>query len=98
MRSALANRRDNNDGELRQFAERIGWLLFPMNEYCDYFGVRRGVWYAIEIKNPDCAGHADEFTYDERNFMAKVAAVGGRILLWRTKEDIMRDSGARVSA
>lgn len=97
-RSSLANRRDNNDHELKQFAERIGWQLFPVTEYCDYFGLRRGVWYAIEIKNPNCQGHADEFTYDERNFMAKVAACGGRILLWRTKDDILRDSNARVSA
>lgn len=93
-----AARRDNNDPELVTFARRIGWELFPVKEYCDYFGLRRGVWYAVEIKNPDCEGHADEFTRDERNFMAKVAACGGRILLWRTKDDVLRDSNARISA
>ena len=97
-RSHLANRRDANDDELRVFAERIGWKLFPVNDHCDYFALRRGVWYALEIKNPNCQGHADEFTRDERRFMADVAACGGRILLWRTKDDVLRDSNARVSA
>ena len=31
-RSNLANRRDANDPELKQFAERIGWQLFPVTE------------------------------------------------------------------
>lgn len=93
-----AARRDNNDAELKQFAERLGWKLFPLDQPCDYMALRRGVWYALEIKNPDCEGHADEFTRDERKFMADVAACGGRVLLWRTREDVLRDSNARVSA
>lgn len=94
-----AARRDGNDNdELRTFAERLGWRLWSLKEPCDYLGLRRGRWYTIEIKNPHCEGHADEFTYDERKFMAEVAACGGSILLWRTKDDIIRDSNARVSA
>jgi hypothetical protein len=93
-----AARRDNNDPELRTFAERMGWRLWQLKEPCDYIGLRRGVWFAIEIKNPDCEGHKDEFTYDEKKFIAEVSAVGGRILLWRTKDDVIRDSQARISA
>jgi len=59
--------------------------------------LRRGVWYALEIKNPDCQGHADEYTYDQRKFMAEVAAVGGRVLVWRSKSDVLADSNARMS-
>lgn len=93
-----AARRDANDNELKVFAERLGWRLWQLKEPCDYLALRRGVWYALEIKNPECEGHKDEFTYDERKFMAEVAACGGRILLWRTKDDVIRDSNARISA
>jgi len=93
-----AARRDNNDGDLRKFAERLGWRLWPLKEPCDYLGLRRGEFHAVEIKNPDCEGHADEFTADEIKFMTEVKNCGGRILVWRRESDVLRDSGARVSA
>lgn len=93
-----AARRDANDNELKVFAERLGWRLWQLAKPCDYLGLRRGQWFAIEIKNPDCEGHADEFTNDEKKFIAEVAQVGGRVMLWRTKDDVIRDSNGRVSA
>jgi hypothetical protein len=93
-----AARRDVNDSELKVFAERVGWKLWKLDTPCDYLGLRRGVWWPIEIKDPDKEGHADEFTYDQRKFMAETFACGGRVLVWRTKEDVMRDSNARTTA
>lgn len=93
-----AARKDANDPELKTFAERLGWRLFEIRTPCDYIGLRRGVWHTIEIKNPDCEGHADEFTDDEKRFIATVAQAGGTVLLWRTKQDVTRDSDGRISA
>lgn len=93
-----AARRDSVEPELVTFARRIGWELWKLDTPCDWLGLRRGTWYAIEIKDPDKRGHADEFTYDQRRFLADVAARGGRVLVWYVREDIMRDSGARATA
>lgn len=60
--------------------------------------LRRGKWHVVEIKNPAKEGHADEFTYDQRKFRAEVFACGGKLLTWRTKDDVFRDSNARISA
>jgi hypothetical protein len=93
-----ATRRDANEPELVGFARDLGWRLWKLDKPADWIALRRGRWEVVEIKNPDCEGHADEFTYDERKFIAEVAAVGGRILLWRTKDDVIRDSNAKVTA
>lgn len=91
-------RRDNNDHDLVTFARQFGWRCWKLDQPCDYLALRRGVWYALEIKNPECEGHAEEYTYDQRKFLAEVAAVGGRVLVWRTRGDVMQASNARVSA
>lgn len=103
--SKYAQRRDRNEPELVQFAKRLGWRLWQIQTprttddlALDWAGLRRGVWHIIEIKHPDCEGHADEFTAQEKIFMADVFACGGKILVWRTKECVMRDSNARQSA
>lgn len=93
-----AARRDVVEPELVKYARQFGWRLWKLDQPCDWLGLRRGVYYPIEIKDPAKQGHADEFTMDQKKFMAEVFAVGGRILVWRTKEDVMLDSGARVSA
>jgi len=93
-----AARRDNNEPEVIAFAKLIGWRLWSLGKPCDWLGLRRGAWHTIEVKNPNQEGHADEYTPDQRKFMAEVAACGGRVLVWRTKEDVMQDSGARASA
>lgn len=91
-------RRDNNEPEVIKFAGNIGWKFWKLSQPCDWLGLRRGQWFTVEVKNPNQEGHADEYTPAQRKFMADVAACGGRVLVWRSKEDVMRDSGARVSA
>lgn len=98
MTKRYAARRDQNEPELISFAQNLGWRFWKLDTPCDWLGLRRGVWWPVEIKAPDKEGHADEYTYDQRKFLAEVAAVGGRVLVWRSKEDCMRDSGARPAA
>jgi len=93
-----AGRRDNNDPALKQFAERLGWWLIKTDEPTDYIGFRRGVCHLIEIKNPDCKGHADEYTQKQRIFHTDAFNRGVRILVWRTQQDVLDDSNARASA
>lgn len=93
-----AGRRDNNDSSLRAIAERLGWWLIQTDEPTDYIGVLRGVYNLIEIKNPDCEGHADEYTDKQKIFHQLALNRGAPILVWRTENDILRDSQARRSA
>jgi hypothetical protein len=93
-----ANRRDNNEEPLIELAKRLGWTFWQMNDPADWLALRRGVWYVLEIKNPDCEGHADEFTGKQVIFHADVKARGGKVLVWRTEEDVLRDSSSRRSA
>lgn len=93
-----ALRRDDNEPELVKLASRLGWRFWKLHEPSDWLSLRRGVWHVIEIKNPNCEGHADEYTYDQRKFRAEVFACGGRLVTWRTKDDVFRDSNARPSA
>lgn len=101
----FAQRRDHNEPELIKFAKLLGWyfkgVAAPRSKTdlpSDWVGLFRGKWHVIEIKNPDKEGHANEFTDGQREFHADVFSRGGRILVWRTKEDVTGDSQARVSA
>jgi hypothetical protein len=93
-----AARRDAVEPELVTFARRIGWELWKLDKPCDWLGLRRGVWFPIEIKDPGVRNHADAFTVSQRLFLADVAARGGRVLVWYSKEDVMADSNARATA
>lgn len=90
-----AARRDNNEPELVTLATRLGWRLWKMHEPVDWLGLRRGKWHVIEIKNPDCEGHADEYTPQQRIFLRDVHNCGGRVLVWRTIDDVVSDSNSR---
>lgn len=90
-----AARRDRNEPALILVAEQLGWKLWKLNEPCDWIGLRRGRFHLIEIKHPDCEGHADEFTPQQRIFHRDVENCGGKVLIWRRDTDVMRDSGAR---
>ncbi len=68
--------------------------MFKLNEWGDWLGLRRGRWEIIEIKNPIKEGHADEYTAKQKIFHTDVKNMGGRILIWRTDADVLRDSGA----
>jgi hypothetical protein len=96
-----AARRDANESELVVLAHSLGWRLWKLHEPADWLALRRGQWHVVEIKNP--GGHrregaADEYSHDQRKFRAEVFACGGRLLTWRTKDDLFRDSNARASA
>lgn len=93
-----ALKRDANEPELVKLAHSLGWRFWKLHEPADWLALRRGVWHVVEIKNPDCEGHADEYTYDQRKFRAEVFACNGRLLTWRTKDDVFRDSNARITA
>lgn len=93
-----AARRDNNESPLVLLAQRLGWWLTKLNEPCDWLGWRRGQWHAIEIKNPDCEGHADEFTAKQLQFHVEAAKRGAQVLIWRTDDDVLQSSNARNSA
>lgn len=93
-----AARRDNNESELIKLAEQLGWWMIPLAEPWDWVGWRRGQWLPIEIKNPDCEGHADEFTAKQRMHHTEAFKRGAKILIWRTADDVIRDSQARASA
>lgn len=93
-----AQRRDSNELPLVRFAERLGARLWRLDEPCDFLMLFRGRWEAVEIKNPEQEGHADEYTLLQREFHAEVFQRGGRVLVWRTKDDCLRDLGGRVAA
>ena len=90
-----AARRDANEPDLITVAEQLGWRLWKMHKPADWLGLRRGVWFVVEIKNPDCQGHADEYTTQQKIFHRDVTNCGGKVLVWRTEADLLRDSGAR---
>jgi hypothetical protein len=83
---------------LLSLARPLGWEFWKLNEPCDWLGLFRGQWYTIEVKNPECEGHRDEFTVKQILFHKEVKQRGGRVLIWRRHEDILADSGARLSA
>lgn len=93
-----AARRDDNDSTLAAGARALGWWLIKTDEPGDYLGGYRGQWYVVEIKNPDKEGHKDEFTDDQRQFHAEAFRRGLPVLVWRTADDVYRDSQARRCA
>lgn len=93
-----AARGDANEPELIEFARNLGWTLWKMDTPADWLGLRRGKWEVIEVKNPDCEGDLDEFTAEQKIFSRDVFVRSGKILIWRTKDDVLRDSNARVTA
>lgn len=58
----------------------------------------RGYWTLVEIKNPDCEGHKDEYTPDQILLMARLRERYIRWWTWRTEGDVLRDLGAKRSA
>jgi hypothetical protein len=93
-----ANRRDENDPVLAKGARALGWWLIKTDKPGDYLGGYRGAWYIVEIKNPEKHGHADEFTEDQKEFHVEAYRRNLPVLVWRTVEDVYRDSQARRCA
>lgn len=90
-----AKRRDNNEPQLKSVATSLGWWLISLDKPVDFLGYRRGQWHVIEIKNPDCEGHADEFTPEQQIFHADAKHRQAPVLIWRTVDDVLRSSGAK---
>ena len=93
-----AARRDNNEAEVIALARQLYWSLWKMHEPADWLGLFRGQWHVIEVKNENCEGHADEFTGKQKIFHTDVKNRNGKILIWRTEADVIRDSGAKRCA
>jgi hypothetical protein len=86
----FAGRRDKNDGELAQLAQRIGGKLVKIGPLDYWLGIR-GRWFPVEIKDPAREGHANEYTKDQREFMADCHARQLPVLIWRTSDDVLSD-------
>lgn len=95
MMPRYAGKRDKNEPGLVKIAREVGWYMKKMNTPVDWLGLYLDQWQVIEIKNPDKKGHADEFTDDEIEFHAMIKDRGGKVLIWRTEKDVIRDSRAR---
>jgi len=88
-----AARRDANEPQLVTFARALGWWLTKLDEPCDWLGCRRGVWYPIEVKTED-----GELTAKQQIFHREAFKRGARVLIWKSTDDVLRDSNARQSA
>lgn len=97
MTRFLRHRRDNNHHALVTLAERIGGYWRPEGPF-DGWLHWRGQWKLVEIKNPDCEGHADEYTDDQIILMAKLKERGIKWEVWRTENDVYQSVGARWTA
>lgn len=86
-------RRDDNEPEVVKFARRLGWALWKLDEPCDWLGCRRGVWYPIEIKTED-----GKLTTKQKIFHRDAFNMGAQVLVWKSTDDVLRDSYARVTA
>ncbi len=92
-----AARRDDNEKPLVVLARAIGgvWIYAPP---FDGWLCWRGQWKLVEVKNPNCEGHADEYTDDQIKLMANLKARGIRWEIWRTENDVYQTVGARWTA
>lgn len=88
-----AARRDGNEQKLVKFAERLGWWLTKLDEPCDWLGCRRGVWFPIEIKSEDGTLTAKQQIWHRDAFNRSAP-----ILVWRSTDDVLKDSQAKRSA
>jgi hypothetical protein len=94
MTRHLRHRRDNNHGELIRIAEQLGACYLPDGP-CDGWLHWRGSWNLLEIKNPNCEGHKDEYTPEQIRLFARLKERGIRWWVWRVEGDVYRDLGAR---
>lgn len=82
-----AARRDANELDLVKIARQLHWLLWKLDEPCDWLGLHRGRFHAVEIKTED-----GELTGNQVIFHRDVSNAGGKVLVWRTLDDILRDT------
>lgn len=91
----LRCRRDRNEPELAKLATALGVWLIPTNWPTDFLAWFRDRWDLVEIKRPDKAGWASEYTSKQKAFREKAEQVGARLVTWRTDADVYAHVGAR---
>jgi hypothetical protein len=93
-----AKRRDLCEPELVKLARTLGAWMIKLDEPCDWLMWYRGNWQPVEVKDPGCEGHADEFTPAQRAFRAEAFRRCAKLIVWRTREDVFNVLGARQTA
>lgn len=91
-------RRDNVEPDLVKVAQRLGAWLVKLDQPCDWLLWFRGRWDLVEIKDPGCEGHADEFTPAQRRFRAEAFRRGAPLIVWRTNDDVFKTLNGRIGA
>lgn len=91
-------RRDDNDSVLAVFAAGLGPWLIRTDFPADYLVWFRGQWDLVEIKDPAKQGWASEFTDAQKAFRREAALRGARLIVWRTRADVLAYVGAREAA
>jgi hypothetical protein len=92
-----AAKRDAKESDLVILARELGayWICAaPLDGWLWW----RGFWRLVEVKNPACEGHKDEYTPDQLKLMMSLRERGIAWHVWRTEADVYRDLGARRSA
>jgi len=90
-------RRDENEPPLIRVAEQIGANFFREGPL-DHWMAWRGLWVPVEIKDPDLLGQAHEYTPAQRRFLQFCHSHNMPWRTWRTRADVLRDLGAKVTA
>lgn len=71
-------KRDANEKPLVKFASDLGAFWLQSGPF-DGWLWWRGRWLLVEVKNPDCEGHKDEYTPDQiRKSAASCGVCGAR--------------------
>lgn len=93
-----AKRRDIVEPELVKLARTLGAWLIKLDEPTDWLMWYRGRWEPVEVKDPSCEGHTDEFTPAQRAFRAEAFQRGAKLIVWRTREDVLNSLNSRIAA
>lgn len=93
-----AKRRDEVEPDLIKLARKLGAWLIKLDEPCDWLLWYRGRWELVEVKDPSVEGHANEFTMAQRVFRAEAFRRGAKLVVWRTREDVLKSLNGRIAA
>lgn len=92
-----ANRRDKNESNLRNAAERCGAVWIQHGPWDAWVWIPRwGTYLPVEVKDPAKQGHANEFTASQKKMREEWQQRGMKLLIWRTTADVIRDLGGRI--
>jgi hypothetical protein len=84
-----AAKRDENEPELISTAERLGAKVWRLSTPCDLLVLFKGQWFPVEIKSG-----SGRLTEPQRIFVTEADLRGGKVLVWRTTEDVLDALGA----